>query len=364
MPVTYSPLRYPGGKAALAPKVKELMQCNGLMDGHYVEPFAGGCGLALDALYSLHAKYLHLNDLDPVVYNFWQACLESNADLVQLVQDTEVTIDEWFQQREVFRSNDFSDPVKMAFATLFLNRTNRSGILLGGVIGGLDQSGPYKLDARFNKAELVKKLKQIGSYSHRIKVYNLDAKAFVADVCQEMPSNTLIYLDPPYIVKGRDLYKNYFKVWDHATLAELVKALSGRHWIVSYDDVPQIEDLYAGLRLERYCLNYSARNYSKGGEVMIYSDSLCLPPGWNVCRPISDSDFLPPEVIKLCEGNQISLIAAWRMYRGLSQAQFSSIIKVPMSAVQRLERVGAYPRKTTVEKIAEALNIKPEQLAM
>ena len=253
------------------------MKVNGLINCHYVEPFAGGCGLAVDLLFSMYAMHIHLNDLDPAVYNFWKAVVEDCAGLCGLIEKTPVTIDEWFRQKEIFSSPVHKDPLLHAFSTLFLNRTNRSGILLGGVIGGKNQTGNYKLDARFNKKEIIKKLDRIFSYRHRIHLSNKDAKDFLTDEVSELPEKTLIYLDPPYYVKGGNLYQNHYKPSDHEVIASTIQGLKNRYWLVSYDSVPEIELLYSACNFKRYELNYSARNHVKGTEVMFFSDGLVLP---------------------------------------------------------------------------------------
>jgi DNA adenine methylase len=277
MPRTYSPLRYPGGKTALAPTLKQLFVLNGMLDGHYVEPYAGGCGLALNLLFTIHASHIHLNDLDPAIYNFWKIALENSQELCNLIDKTEVTMEQWFRQKTIYSQPIVQDPLAHAYATLFLNRTNRSGILLGGVIGGKNQNGNYKLDARFNKCELVNKLIRIHNHRHRIHLYNKDAKDFLVQDVPTFPKKTIIYLDPPYYVKGGNLYQNHYKPADHAAIAEVVNNLNNRHWLVSYDCVPTIESLYKDVRKWHYSLSYSAKNHFKGTEVMFFSDDMILP---------------------------------------------------------------------------------------
>jgi DNA adenine methylase len=69
-------LRYPGGKAPFAPFIADLMVANGLTGGHYLEPYAGGAGVALDLLFQGHASHIHINDADPAVYAFWLSVIK------------------------------------------------------------------------------------------------------------------------------------------------------------------------------------------------------------------------------------------------------------------------------------------------
>jgi len=144
----YSPLRYPGGKAKVANYVKLVMLQNDLVDVEYVEPYAGGASVALALLFEDYASYVHINDINRGVHAFWDAVLNDADDLCERVMQTALTVEEWLHQREVYR-NPESDGLDLGFATFFLNRTNRSGIIAnGGVIGGPDPTGPWGIVPR------------------------------------------------------------------------------------------------------------------------------------------------------------------------------------------------------------------------
>jgi len=277
MPTTPSPLRYPGGKSALSRYVKTLLSQNDLAGGHYVEPYAGGAGLALGLLFSGYSSEIHLNDLNPAVHNFWFVALNHSVELQKLVEATNVGIDEWHKQKARFEQSIGTDPLSHAFATLFLNRTNRSGILAAGVIGGKNQDGNYKLDARYSKETLLDKLKQINLYGNRIHLYNHDAAVLMTSTLPYLPLRTLVYFDPPYYVKGQNLYQNHYQHDDHKVIAELIQNSEIPYWMVSYDNVPQIETLYRGRRNITYHLNYSAQRHMKGSEIIIFGDNLKIP---------------------------------------------------------------------------------------
>lgn len=277
MSITYTMLRYPGGKSRLFPYVSALMRNNALIDGHYVEPYAGGAGLAMSLLLKGYARYLHLNDLDPAIYAFWWGITEKNADFIKLIEQTPITITEWKKQKAIQQEPEKHDTLTLGFSTFFLNRTNHSGILKAGVIGGKEQAGKYKLDARFNKYNLIKKARLIDLYKSRITITQENAADFLTNHASNLPSNTLINLDPPYYIKGKQLYQNWYQHQDHADIAEIIPTLKP-YWIITYDDVQAIHKLYHNHNIMQYRLGYSAANKPKTGqEVLITDDRLILP---------------------------------------------------------------------------------------
>lgn len=275
MPVTYSPLRYPGGKTQLAPFVLDVIQANGLYQGVYCEPFAGGAGVAWQLLLDGHVSEVWINDLDPAIHAFWSAVLADTDALCELVESSPVTIEEWHLQKAILQ-DDKSTQLQRGFATLFMNRTNRSGILKGGVIGGLGQTGNYTLDCRFNRKELVRKIKRIGSYREVIRLSRLDAAECLKEWDKTLPKRALINIDPPYFAQGQALYLNFYEAKDHADLARVVRGL--RHqWMVTYDNVPEISTLYRGLPQHTSSLIYYAQIKRRANELMVLSPSLALP---------------------------------------------------------------------------------------
>jgi len=273
--MTLSPLRYPGGKARLAPFIQCLIEFNNLKDGLYIEPFAGGAGVALSLLINEHVSKVIINDIDLSIYAFWFSVLYHPDELCQLIWDTPVTMEVWHEQKEVQSRNDVT-LLERGFSTFFLNRTNRSGILNGGVIGGKRQNGKWKMDARFNKETLIGRIKKIAMYKDRIELYNVDAVDLIKGYQDIRSENTLIYLDPPYFVKGQGLYTNFYESDDHELLAKNVKKLKC-HWIVSYDNCPETVNLYKDHRLIEYSLTYSAADRYKGREIMAFSHHLLVP---------------------------------------------------------------------------------------
>lgn len=271
----YSPLRYPGGKARFAPFIAKVMRNNGLSSGHYLEPYAGGAGVALELLFDGHASHVHINDLDPAVNAFWRAVTAYPEDILRLLRDTPVTMEQWYYWRSVMRGEKETDAVEYGFSTLFMNRTNRSGILKGGVIGGKAQAGSYKLDARLKKDVLASRILRIAENAERITVYCEDANKLLHRCTEFLPQKSLIYLDPPYYVKGQGLYRNYYCHSDHEAIAKTLQARSfKRPWIVSYDNVRAICQMYGNSQSLTYGLNYTAQDRYIGDEIMFFSQKL------------------------------------------------------------------------------------------
>lgn len=276
----HTPLRYPGGKAKFAPFVARLIELNDLTSGHYLEPYAGGAAVALKLLFDGQTTHIHINDYDPAIYDFWVAVTKYPEEILKLLNDTPVTMEQWYYWREILQEKIQTSQVERGFATLFMNRTNRSGILKGGVIGGLEQAGSYRLDARFNKKTLAKRIEKIAMHSSSISVHNEDAFALLSKCHNILPENSLIYLDPPYYVKGKGLYRNFYEHDDHEEIATLLQDKSFNHsWMVSYDNVDEIRQMYSLSRTLSYGLNYTAQKRYVGSEIMFFSKGMRVPRG-------------------------------------------------------------------------------------
>ncbi|SMO79656.1 DNA adenine methylase [Solitalea koreensis] len=272
----YSPLRYPGGKGKVAEYFKQIFKENLLYDGVYIEPYAGGASVALSLLFNEYASRIVINDIDRSIFSFWHSVINNTDELCQLIHDTPVTMDVWEQQKIVQKEKEQFGLLEVGFSTFFLNRTNRSGILNAGAIGGRQQLGDWKIDARFNKTDLKKRIERIALYKDKIELHNSDAVQLVNALQKTLPAKSLFYLDPPYYVKGKDLYLNFYQDSDHKQIATEISNVSQQKWIVTYDNVQQIRQLYENFRQVKYTLNYSAAQASKGEEVMIFSDNLFI----------------------------------------------------------------------------------------
>ncbi len=282
--LNYSPLRYPGGKACLSNFISDIANANGLIGGTYLELYAGGAGAALNLLFSRTFNRIHINDFDYGVYAMWYSILNHNRAFINRIQRTPVTVEEWHNQYDTQRKGRRADIVDLGFSTFFLNRTNRSGIIYkAGPIGGFDQKGNYKIDVRFNKENLIQRAKKIASRKNDITLTNLDAIEILNDLKSYYPEtdNLLIYLDPPYYKKGQELYLNNYKHINHLQLAEVIKRLKEVNWLVSYDNVEEVKQMYHGFRKTSFDLNYTLQTKKYGSELLIFCNQL------NLCKQIT-----------------------------------------------------------------------------
>lgn len=292
---SYSPLRYPGGKRRLASFIGRILDANGLRKSQYAEPYAGGAAIGLALLFEERARVIHLNDLDRAVYAFWFAVMNKTSHLCSRIEKTPINMEQWHKQRAIYDAKDSSGFLDLGFATLFLNRTNRSGILSGGAIGGTEQAGAWHLDARFNKQEVIARIQRIAQYKNRIKLYHEDAQGFIQRVVPELGDDSFIFFDPPYIQKGSTLYLNNYRLDDHRALAESISRID-RPWVVTYDIDAAKHGLYASHRRLVYSLSYSAYNRYRGKEVMFFSDRLVLPAEWRTGEVLVTADEGPSAV--------------------------------------------------------------------
>ncbi len=278
-----SPLRYPGGKGRLAPWLSEVLEHNGLTGGCYVEPYAGGAGVALYLLKNGFVNRIVLNDADPFIHAFWRSVVHRTDAFVEKIMDVPVTMETRAHFRSILKEPKGHSQLEIGFAAFFLNRTSRSGILTGGVIGGNDQTGNYKIDARFNKSDLVSRIQSIGRMREQITVLGMDARDLLLRKSKRFSKKTLIYLDPPYYVKGSHLYRNHYRPEDHADIAACAQQ-SKHPMLITYDDVPEIRELYSGMSSLNFSLKYSTGMTRPIASEVLFYKNLCLPSPPNIVR--------------------------------------------------------------------------------
>lgn len=276
----YSPLRYPGGKTSITRFIADLASVNDLNGGTYIELYAGGAGAALNLLFNDVFDQIHINDFDYRIYSMWYSILNQTEEFIELVRKTPVTIEEWHIQKKQYEKGRNLDSLNLGFATFFLNRTNRSGIIFkAGPIGGLKQKGNYLIDARYNKDGLISRIEKISNYKNKITLTNLDAIQVIDELNNFYADNdnTFFYLDPPYYNKGQKLYLNNYNHYDHSQLSRKINLLDNTvNWLISYDNVSEIRTLYENFRLSSFDLNYSLQEKRLGSELFIFSNNLQL----------------------------------------------------------------------------------------
>jgi DNA adenine methylase len=273
----YSPLRYPGGKNKLAAFIAKICIENNI-NGHYVEPYSGGASVALYLLLEGFVKTITINDKDRSIYAFWHSVLYNTDQLCERIKKTEVTIAEWRNQQEVQKNKRKADLLDLGFSTFFLNRTNRSGIINGGVIGGLNQSGNYLINCRFNKIELIDRIRVIASRKKDIRLYKKDAIKLIEKIQRESTNdNVVFYFDPPYYLKASSLYMNHYKEEHHREVSEKIKNIKNIRWVISYDNVPEIRNLYSDCQRKEFSFKHTAYSIRDGFEILFFSNNIIQP---------------------------------------------------------------------------------------
>ena len=273
----YSPLRYPGGKAKLARFMEFIIKERGYIGGTYIEPFAGGAGIAVELLLRDVVSRIVINDYDKGIWSFWKAILTETERFISEIRTVPLTINEWEKQRDICLNYNKKYSFELGFATFYMNRTNRSGIIKGGVIGGLQQTGKWKIDARFTRASLISRIESIAFRKKDIRLYNQDITTFIEHYVPFYSEKAMIYFDPPYFKKGKQLYMNFFEFEDHKRIERVIRNSVECDWIVTYDDASEIREIYASYPVMLYDLNYSVSKKCKTSELMIFKSNIPIP---------------------------------------------------------------------------------------
>jgi DNA adenine methylase len=272
-----TPLRYPGGKSIMTSLFEEIFEINSLKNVIYAEPYAGGAGSAINLLLKDKVDEIKINDVSLGIYSFWYFLVKESDNFLKLFETTSVNLDEWQKQRKIFKTAS-KPSLELAFATFFLSRTNRSGILNAGPMGGQDHekqaAAKYKLDCRFNKNSLYENIIKIIEKKDRIQVYNYDALTFLKKLKNK---NHFVYLDPPYFKQGKALYINYYNYNNHLELSVFLKTINNFKWVLSYDNVTEIQDMYLDFNLYAFDLIYTAQDVKQGSELFTHSEDVILP---------------------------------------------------------------------------------------
>ena len=273
-----TPLRYPGGKSIMTPFFIDLIRVNGLQGVSYAEPYAGGAGTAINLLLDGQVRRIYINDANIAIFSFWKYAINESERFIDKIEKTCVDLQNW-QYYHNFIKNAEQPSFELGFAAFFLSRTNRSGILTAGPIGGTSQEkqekATYKIDCRFNKQDLISRIQRISMYKENIVVSNDDAIDFLKSLPAD--NNNLVYLDPPYFKQGKSLYFNYYNADDHRVLFDYLCNIVNFRWVLSYDNVNEIRELYKCFDLYELQLNYTAQSVKKGSELLTHSRNLIMP---------------------------------------------------------------------------------------
>lgn len=271
-----SPLRYPGGKARLAPLLADLLREQHHPAQVFVEPFAGGAGAGLYLLRQGVVDRLVLNDAHPGVAAFWRSIMTYPEEFCTLIRETSASLENWHWARDVLQNaSPSTDDLTLGFATFFLNRTNRSGILINAYpIGGLDQAGKYKIGDRYNPDALVERVRAVAAMSEQITVTQEDGPDLLsrAGDLGSAADEVFALVDPPYVGMGHRLYEFAFTQEDHERLAAALKSAPYR-WVLTYDDVPLVRGLYPPEWCTIFEKSYSAARAYRGQEIMVFSEN-------------------------------------------------------------------------------------------
>ncbi|WP_421801727.1 DNA adenine methylase [Flagellimonas sp.] len=279
----YSPLRYPGGKNRLSPFIAKTCLDNGIYE-HYIEPYTGGAAVALFLLMEGYVNNIIINDKDKSIYAFWHSVLNDTDQLCQLIEDADLTLLEWRKQRDIQYNKEDYTLLELGFSTFYLNRTNRSGIIRGGIMGGVNQNGNYLMDCRFNKPELIKRIRKIAFHKDKITLYNLDALDLIDKIQSNAKiKNCIYYFDPPYYHKADSLYLNHYKPIDHKAVSDKIITINNHKWIVSYDNVIEIQKLYSDYPKKEFSFKHTAYEIREGKEILFLSKNIKQPgiENWN-----------------------------------------------------------------------------------
>lgn len=279
----YSPLRYPGGKNKLSAFVAKICVDNGV-NGHYVEPYSGGASVALFLLIEGFVERITINDRDRSIYAFWHSVLNNTNRLCDMISNAEFSVEEWRRQRLIQTNKKKADLLELGFSTFYMNRTNRSGIINGGVMGGVKQNGNYLMDCRFNKENLIQRIQNISIKRKQIRLYKKDAVKLIDKIQEEAEmENIIFYFDPPYYLKASTLYLNHYEDKNHKKVSEKIRSIKNIKWIVSYDNVPEIQNLYYGCPKKEFSFKHTAYKIREGKEILFFSDNVKQPQikAWN-----------------------------------------------------------------------------------
>lgn len=265
---TLTPFRYPGAKNKMLPILMEHIKPLMVGQSSFCDAFVGGGSVALEVAKKFPYHNIILNDKDYWMYSFWDIVAGNETSqlpaLLQLI-DQPATLEQFYKLRE----DEDDSKLSAAYKAIFFNRCTFSGILKSGPIGGKDQKSKYTVDCRYNASKIKQKIIAINKLLFgRTTVYNQDINQFLI-ILKDCP----LYLDPPYVKKGKDLYTEYMVLEEHRQMSEVLKFK--KNWVLSYDDCEEVRFFYKDSEIidlaARYCINGKKNSWEKKNELIILS---------------------------------------------------------------------------------------------
>lgn len=274
-----SPLRYPGSKASLTDYIASVIEANLLSGCTIIEPYAGSATVSLEMLSRGFVQHAILIERDPLLYGFWYSVFNDVDNLVNDIFEIDVSLNTWIDFQKYRNTTNLDDYLllELGVAGLFFNRTNFSGILGAGPIGGANQDSKYKINCRFKKEKIIQQIRTISLLKDKVEVVFGDALTYLKTQEHEIGNSfSFLYIDPPYYNQGKKLYRYWYEDSNHKELADYLGRLE-TPWLVSYDDHPKIREYYEESAMQELFIDYTAR-VSRQGEELLISNIIIPPP--------------------------------------------------------------------------------------
>lgn len=274
MSLVSSPLRYPGGKSRAIGKIVQHMPSH---FGEYREPFVGGGSVFVHFRQKFPRVPMWINDLNFDLFCFWKETQRDAVRLASRVREIKTENREGRILFETLRAQLYTSLSDFERAARFfvLNRISFSGTV---------DSGGYSEGAfrgRFTDSSIAR-LERLGSILHDVKITNCDYGA----VIDAPGSDAFLFLDPPYLAATKSrLYGvngTLHVLFDHSAFARKMHNCQ-HHWLITYDDTPEIRTNFAYAHQIRWELQYGMNNYKrdfapKGQELFITNYSVTNKP--------------------------------------------------------------------------------------
>ena len=283
MKPSVTPLRYPGGKTWLLDYVKAFARFHKLSSTTIVEPYGGSASISVGLIRSQLVTDATVCERDPLIVAFWNVAIHRNEELIEYLSSLEINMETWYGLRRYLdlEKTNLQNELEAAGAFLFFNRTNYSGIIKGGPLGGKKQLSKYKLNCRFNKGRIADKIRSLKALEDKLKIIQIDGLEYMKNHALQSPDNVFFYVDPPYYGAGKDLYRFYFTDFDHQQLSAF---LTGTEipWLLSYDDAEFIRNLYQKKSNLPVYTDYQSGHLRRGVKELLISNYVIPPASPNV----------------------------------------------------------------------------------